>query len=108
MWLGRPTAWWLETALAGRVAWLAASVAAGAGIAESRWTRQRKKEILESRTVATTLLAETIAGLDFEFMLAPDTEAPTFAGLAAIEAVRRRSPWCRHAGGCCCCADGST
>ena len=31
-WLGRPIAWWLEATLSGRVAWLAASVAAGVGI----------------------------------------------------------------------------
>ena len=31
-WLGRPMSWWIETTLTGRVAWLAASVAAGAVI----------------------------------------------------------------------------
>jgi len=31
-WLDRPMAWWLDVTLLGRIAWLAASVAAGAGI----------------------------------------------------------------------------
>lgn len=33
---------------------------AGAGIAEERWTDERKKEILESRTQSATLLANTL------------------------------------------------
>ena len=33
---------------------------AGAGIADQRWTEQRKKEILESRTHSTQLLIETL------------------------------------------------
>ncbi|MCX8489716.1 MAG: TIGR01777 family oxidoreductase [Cyclobacteriaceae bacterium] len=33
---------------------------AGAGIADQRWTAQRKKEILESRTHSTMLLVETL------------------------------------------------
>ena len=37
---------------------------AGAGIADERWTDDRKREILESRTRGTRLLAETLAGLD--------------------------------------------
>ncbi len=37
---------------------------AGAGIADKRWTASRKKEILDSRTDGTALLANTITGLE--------------------------------------------
>jgi uncharacterized protein (TIGR01777 family) len=37
---------------------------AGAGIADKRWSDQRKQLILESRTTSTELLARTLAGLD--------------------------------------------
>lgn len=37
---------------------------AGEGIAEKRWTDEQKRRIRESRTKGTTLLAETLAGLD--------------------------------------------
>lgn len=37
---------------------------AGAGIGDKRWSDERKKVIRESRTEGTTLLAETLAGLD--------------------------------------------
>ncbi len=37
---------------------------AGAGIGNKRWTDERKRKILESRTRGTALLAETLAGLD--------------------------------------------
>ena len=37
---------------------------AGAGIGDDRWTDDYKREIRESRTRATTLLAETIAATD--------------------------------------------
>ncbi|MGZ4736994.1 MAG: TIGR01777 family oxidoreductase [Acidimicrobiia bacterium] len=36
---------------------------AGQGIADRRWTPEQKQRILESRTVPTTLLAETLAAL---------------------------------------------
>jgi uncharacterized protein (TIGR01777 family) len=36
---------------------------AGAGIGDKRWSDARKREVLESRTVPTKLLAETLAGL---------------------------------------------
>ena len=36
---------------------------AGAGIGDKRWTDAYKRELLESRRVPTTLLAETLAGL---------------------------------------------
>lgn len=36
---------------------------AGAGIGDARWTAARKRLILESRTIPTTLLATTLAGL---------------------------------------------
>ena len=35
---------------------------AGQGIGDKRWTRAQKQRILESRTLGTTLLAETLAG----------------------------------------------
>jgi uncharacterized protein len=37
---------------------------AGEGIAEGRWTDERKRRILESRTKGTSLIAETLAALD--------------------------------------------
>ena len=37
---------------------------AGAGIGDERWTDERKRLILESRTKGTDLLARTLAGLD--------------------------------------------
>jgi uncharacterized protein (TIGR01777 family) len=37
---------------------------AGEGIAEKRWTPEQKRRLVESRTKGTTLLAETLAGLD--------------------------------------------
>lgn len=37
---------------------------AGAGIGDKRWTHSYKKEILESRTLSTALLARTMAALD--------------------------------------------
>ncbi len=37
---------------------------AGENIASGRWTRKRKRAILESRTIGTRLLAETLASLD--------------------------------------------
>ena len=37
---------------------------AGAGIGDERWTDERKRLILESRTKSTDLLARTLAGLD--------------------------------------------
>ena len=37
---------------------------AGAGIGDHRWTDAYKREILESRTMTTDLLARTLAGLD--------------------------------------------
>ena len=37
---------------------------AGAGIGDKRWNEARKREILESRTQGTELLARTLAGLD--------------------------------------------
>jgi uncharacterized protein (TIGR01777 family) len=36
---------------------------AGAGIGDRRWTRERKREILRSRTEGTTLLSSTLASL---------------------------------------------
>ena len=36
---------------------------AGAGIGDEKWSDERKKVLLESRTEGTTLLAETLAGL---------------------------------------------
>lgn len=37
---------------------------AGAGIGDKRWTDERKRVLVESRTVPTDLLARTLAGLD--------------------------------------------
>jgi len=37
---------------------------AGAGIGDAKWTPEYKQQVLESRTLGTALLADTIAGLD--------------------------------------------
>ena len=37
---------------------------AGAGIGDKRWTAQRKRVVMDSRVDGTTLLSETLAGLD--------------------------------------------
>ncbi len=37
---------------------------AGAGIGDARWTDERKRVLVESRTRSTELLATTLAGLD--------------------------------------------
>src|SRR5262245_36869332 len=37
---------------------------AGAGIGDHRWTEEYKREVHDSRTVGTDLLARTLAGLD--------------------------------------------
>ena len=37
---------------------------AGAGIADKRWTEQRKQEILDSRTSGTDLIARALASLE--------------------------------------------
>lgn len=37
---------------------------AGVGIADSRWTDEQQRRILDSRTTGTSLLSETLAGLD--------------------------------------------
>jgi uncharacterized protein (TIGR01777 family) len=37
---------------------------AGAGIGDKRWSDEYKRQVIESRTRGTTLLADTIAGLD--------------------------------------------
>ena len=37
---------------------------AGAGIGDKRWTAAYKKEVLESRTLSTALLANTMASLE--------------------------------------------
>jgi uncharacterized protein (TIGR01777 family) len=37
---------------------------AGEGVAERRWTPEQKRRVLESRTTGTSLVAETLAGLE--------------------------------------------
>ena len=37
---------------------------AGEGIGEAKWSPEQKKELLESRTLGTALLADSIAGLE--------------------------------------------
>lgn len=39
---------------------------AGAGIAEKRWTKKRKKELLDSRVLSTRLLFETLKKIDHQ------------------------------------------
>lgn len=64
---------------------------AGAGIADKRWSDDRKKVILESRTTGTTLLAETLAGLDRPPRLLISGSAIGYYGDRGDETLTERS-----------------
>ncbi len=65
---------------------------AGAGIGDKRWTAERKREILESRTKSTALLATTLAGLDRKPDVLVSGSAIGFYGDRGDEVVTEQSP----------------
>jgi len=65
---------------------------AGAGIGDKRWTVERKREILESRTKSTGLLATTLAGLDRPPAVLVSGSAIGFYGDRGDEILNEQSP----------------
>lgn len=65
---------------------------AGAGIGDRRWTDAYKREILESRTVSTALLAGTLASLQRPPSVFLSGSAIGFYGASATETFTERSP----------------
>jgi uncharacterized protein len=64
---------------------------AGAGIADKRWTTGRKREILESRTEGTALLAKTITGLEIPPSVVLSGSAIGFYGSRGDEVLTETS-----------------
>jgi len=65
---------------------------AGAGIADKRWTPERKEQILKSRTVSTDLLARGLAALDPKPSVLVSGSAIGFYGSRGDEVVDEDSP----------------
>ena len=65
---------------------------AGAGIGDKRWTDARKREILESRTKGTSLLAEALAGLDQKPAVFVSSSAIGYYGDRADEKLTETAP----------------
>ncbi len=70
---------------------------AGAGIADKRWTDERKRLILESRTKGTTLIAKCIAGLSSPPKLFISASATGYYG--TLPACRQADESCPHGNG---------
>ena len=64
---------------------------AGAGIGDERWTAERKRVILESRTRGTALLATTLAGLDAKPSVLVSGSAVGYYGDRGDEALTETS-----------------
>jgi uncharacterized protein (TIGR01777 family) len=64
---------------------------AGAGIGDRRWTRSRKRLILESRTKPTSLLASTLAALDRKPSVLVSASAVGYYGDRDEEVLTERS-----------------
>jgi uncharacterized protein (TIGR01777 family) len=65
---------------------------AGAGIGDKRWTPERKRLILESRTQGTELLARTLAGLRHEPAALISASGVDYYGPHGDEALTEQSP----------------
>ncbi len=65
---------------------------AGAGIGDKRWTKARKKEILESRTLSTQLMASTLAGLPEPPSVFISASAVGYYGNRGSEILTEASP----------------
>ena len=65
---------------------------AGAGIGDKRWTEERKRVVLESRTASTDLLARTLASLDRPPSVLLSGSAIGFYGDRGDEVLTEQSP----------------
>jgi uncharacterized protein len=65
---------------------------AGAGIGDKRWSAARKREILDSRTRGTGLVARTLAAMDEPPAVLVSASAVGFYGNPGDEVVTERSP----------------
>jgi uncharacterized protein (TIGR01777 family) len=65
---------------------------AGAGIGDKRWTEERKREIRDSRTRGTTLLAESLAGLARKPSVLVSASAVGYYGNTGDRAVTEDGP----------------
>src|SRR5205814_6299297 len=65
---------------------------AGAGIGDKRWTPDRKRLVLESRTRSTMLLAETLAALDRKPAVLVSGSAVGYYGNRGDDAVTEDDP----------------
>jgi uncharacterized protein len=65
---------------------------AGAGIGDERWTDERKRLILESRTNSTDLIARTIAGLDRKPSVLLSASGIDYYPAAGDEVLTEESP----------------
>lgn len=65
---------------------------AGTGIGDKKWSDQRKKEILESRTKGTGLLASTLVALDRQPSVLVSASAVGFYGSRGDEELTEDSP----------------
>ena len=65
---------------------------AGAGIADKRWTDDRKRELVESRTRGTALLARTLAGLERKPRVLVSGSAVGYYGSRGDEKLTETSP----------------
>jgi uncharacterized protein len=65
---------------------------AGAGIGDKRWTPEQKQTIVQSRVVPTTLLAETIAGLQRPPAVLVSGSAVGWYGARGSEVLTETSP----------------
>ncbi len=69
---------------------------AGVGIGDKRWTPEQKRRVLESRTKPTTLLAETLAGLDRPPPVLVSASAIGWYGNRGSEVLTESSPFPEH------------
>ena len=65
---------------------------AGAGIGDKRWTPERKRMILESRTTSTDLLARTLAELDHKPVVLLSASGVDYYGPHGDEELSEQSP----------------
>ena len=65
---------------------------AGAGIGDKRWTADRKRLILESRTTSTDLLARTLAGLAHKPAVLISASGVDYYGAHGDEVLTEQSP----------------
>ena len=65
---------------------------AGAGVGDGRWTKSRKRVLVESRTGSTALLAGALAGLDHRPRVLVSASAIGFYGDRSDEILTEQSP----------------